>query len=61
MKLTKNTWRKPRKVYITFVGRIEEHGNSGRFYPAVPAEYIGKKAHLTIIDDDEGDYEIIND
>jgi putative transposon-encoded protein len=61
MKLKKKTWRKSRNICITIVGRVEEHGNSGRFYPAIPAEYIGKKAHLTIIDDDEGDYELIEE
>lgn len=61
MKLTKKTWRKPRNVCITFVGKIEEHGNSGRFYPSVPAEYIGKRALLTIIDDDEEFFEKIDE
>ncbi|MBA2861790.1 DUF2080 family transposase-associated protein [Methanococcus maripaludis] len=53
MKIRKKSWRKPRKMYPTFSGVIKAIGNSGTLDVSVPYEYIGKKAFLTVIDDDD--------
>lgn len=40
-------------MYPTFSGVIKAIGNSGTLDVSVPYEYIGKKAFLTVIDDDD--------
>jgi len=37
---------------LTYIGEVRPQGNSGRVYPALPKETLGKKVIITIIEND---------
>ncbi|ADC69784.1 Protein of unknown function DUF2080, transposon-encoded [Methanocaldococcus sp. FS406-22] len=51
--IKKKGWTKARMIFPAIFGKIKEQGNSARFYPSIPAEYVGKKAVLVILEEDE--------
>jgi putative transposon-encoded protein len=53
MKVRKENWKKEREVYPTYVVKLKAHGRATTISPALPPEYVGKTALVTIIDDDE--------
>ncbi|AEF96076.1 Protein of unknown function DUF2080, transposon-encoded [Methanotorris igneus Kol 5] len=51
--IKKKRWAKARIIFPAIYGKIKEQGNSARFFPSIPAEYVGKKAVLVILEEDK--------
>jgi len=54
----KKGWCRAREIFPAICGVIKEQGNSARFHPSIPSEYIGKRAILVILEEDR---EILGD